>query len=292
MFNVHISLTLEIKDCPASGLPAVHFREGRDLPPEPSNLIRISKGFTDRNLCEKFPELLNSSADLHISGTDTAPAPTITHHVGRTDDGRLSRWEHPILAAEDILQIAKVEIDGAEVFIRALVRAQEENAREYGPFLAAEDAERERAKRKEETDLRARTQRERQLVEIEREKKARVHEAQLAWCREHGSPRLQRVVVEELFTSSETLYWEERLVKERPGWVFYADTAEDATAENPLNPTEEAFALLDEARKTAPEAILQRWFIGAVPSAWCAYDVWFDRQIVYFGEAGEPTGGD
>jgi len=70
------------------------------------------------------------------------------------------------------------------------------------------------------------------------------------WITAHGSARLRRCLAEGIECAA--AYRDERLAIERPGWVL--DT--DGTDSEPRNPPAEAFALLDEARKTAPDAKL------------------------------------
>jgi pyruvate/2-oxoglutarate dehydrogenase complex dihydrolipoamide acyltransferase (E2) component len=81
---------------------------------------------------------------------------------------------------------------------------------------------------------------------------AAAHAEMLAWIAANGSPRLRRCVAEGIQCGA--AYRDERLATERPGWRWYADVR--GTFDTPSSPTEEAFALLDSARKTAPDAKL------------------------------------
>jgi hypothetical protein len=74
----------------------------------------------------------------------------------------------------------------------------------------------------------------------------------LAWIAAHGSPHLRRCIAEGIECRSS--YQDERLAAERPGWRWYDDVR--GTFEAPSNPPAEAFALLDAARKIAPDAKL------------------------------------
>lgn len=78
-----------------------------------------------------------------------------------------------------------------------------------------------------------------------------------AWIEAHGSLRLRRMVQEGI--GCQAVYLDERLALDRPGWRWF----DDVPGENkdPRNVPEEAFALLDEARKTAPEAKLGYWVV-------------------------------
>jgi hypothetical protein len=108
------------------------------------------------------------------------------------------------------------------------------------------------------------------------------------WAETHGSARLRRLIVEEI--SHDAVYRDERLALERPDWVYDNASIRGAASEI-RNASEEALALLDEARKTAPDARLVYWvadeetddegetieeFRGAVCVA-----QFLDRQIVF-----------
>lgn len=75
------------------------------------------------------------------------------------------------------------------------------------------------------------------------------------WIREHGSPRLKRMLEEGI--EHMATYRSERLALERPGWSFANDVRGDA--DEPRNPPKEAFDLLDEARAIAADAQLVYW---------------------------------
>jgi hypothetical protein len=71
-----------------------------------------------------------------------------------------------------------------------------------------------------------------------------------SWIGAHGSERLRRCLKEGIACAG--IYRDERLAADRPGWEW--DT--EGKNVNPINPPVEAFAMLDEARKTAPDAKL------------------------------------
>lgn len=77
------------------------------------------------------------------------------------------------------------------------------------------------------------------------------------WAKEHGSNRLKRSLAEGIKCKS--LYMEERIAKELPGWTYYSDVSGKTT--DPINATDEDFALLDEARAMLPESVL-KWYSG------------------------------
>src|SRR5690625_2192650 len=97
--------------------------------------------------------------------------------------------------------------------------------------------------------------------EQEREEAAEREE----WGREHGSPRLRRLLEEEIEHGA--VYFDERFAAERPGW---SENAAIPTRE-PRNAPEEALGLLDEARKTAPDAKLVYW-VAYLPCEYCDED--------------------
>jgi len=73
-----------------------------------------------------------------------------------------------------------------------------------------------------------------------------------AWINTHGSIRLQRSLAEGI--ECQAAYRDERLAVERPDWEWYADV--DGKISEPRNPPEDAFGILDEARKSDPAAKL------------------------------------
>lgn len=83
----------------------------------------------------------------------------------------------------------------------------------------------------------------------------RAAEEAAAWIEEHGSNRLRRCLAEGIECMA--AYRDERLARERPFWRWESTVAGEAS--EPRNPTEEAFALLDRARESDPEAQLVRW---------------------------------
>lgn len=81
---------------------------------------------------------------------------------------------------------------------------------------------------------------------------------QCIWISEHGSSRLQRLIAEDIECVS--VYLEERLALERPGWAYDADVRGEAAV--PRNSKQAGLDLLDEARKTASDAKLAWWVIA------------------------------
>ena len=76
-----------------------------------------------------------------------------------------------------------------------------------------------------------------------------------AWIASHGSERLRRCKQEGI--ECDSLYLEERIALDRPGWVYASDVEGDTY--EPRNAKELAFEILDAARKTAPDAKL-KWY--------------------------------
>lgn len=81
---------------------------------------------------------------------------------------------------------------------------------------------------------------------------AAARDEMLAWIAAHGSPRLRRCVAEGI--ECRAAYRDERLAVDRPGWRWYEAVRGEFDA--PRNPPEDAFAQLDAARKTSPDAQL------------------------------------
>lgn len=123
------------------------------------------------------------------------------------------------------------------------------------------------------------------------------------WILAHGSTRLQRILSEELIDGSAGAYRDERLALERPGWVWERETS--GNYDDIRNPGEQAFELLDWARRDEPEAKLVYWRADHEGDEDChpcdecpRYDRcepaciadYLGREIVIFGEgAGVPA---
>ena len=102
----------------------------------------------------------------------------------------------------------------------------------------------------------------------------------LQWISQYGSERLKRCVDEGIKHNG--IYISERMARDYPGWVLYSDHT--GTTIEPINPTPEAFALLDEARLHCPNAKLQ-WVKGL--NCFCAEDNFVNEEgciINYFGK--------
>ena len=115
-------------------------------------------------------------------------------------------------------------------------------------YLALKELE-DRA-REEEKAAKARAAEE--ARKAEEDAKSRRKAERIAWINAHGSARLRRCQAENIEHGA--IYADERLAAERPGWLWWSDVPGDDS--EPRNPNEAAFAMLDEARKTAPDAKL------------------------------------
>lgn len=82
---------------------------------------------------------------------------------------------------------------------------------------------------------------------------AKLKELRVKWIERHGSERLKKAVALDVLDAVLSVYREERLRLERPGWVFPDN--KDQLHEI-RNPSEEALDLLAEIRKTFPRASL------------------------------------
>ena len=123
-------------------------------------------------------------------------------------------------------------------------------------------------------------------------KKAALKEEMKIWITDFGSNRLQRCMAEGI--ECQKIYDDERLAAERPGWEW--DTCgEDHKA---IDPPDKAFALLDEARKTAPNATLGYMTLQlsaddddeTEPDLWCGYVAkasFSEHTIVYGRQFGQ-----
>ena len=135
----------------------------------------------------------------------------------------------------------------------------------------------------------AEARKERRLAEIETAKAQKEIE-RLTWIAAHGSERLKRCMEEEI--EYEAIYKDERLAVERPGWIWTSNAVGEIN--DPRNPPVEAFAVLDEARKTVSDATLSYWtverdeddYVGEDDDkyAWTGYvalSEFLGRMIVY-----------
>lgn len=95
----------------------------------------------------------------------------------------------------------------------------------------------------------------------------------LAWIESHGSVRLKRMVEEDI--EYQATYRDERLKSDYPGWLWAKNL--EGEYDEPRNPSEEAFVILDEARKDAPKAKLVYW---TVDQAITAVPAWRKQYVV------------
>lgn len=106
----------------------------------------------------------------------------------------------------------------------------------------------------------------------------KIMQNKLDWIKANGSRRLKRLVEEGI--EHNQVYMDEWLTKERPGWRWSSTTP--GFAEFPGNYPEEAFDILDEARKLEPKAKLCYWVIEHSCSDEC---YWCGKVYVWRGYA-------
>jgi hypothetical protein len=99
-----------------------------------------------------------------------------------------------------------------------------------------------------------------------------------AWVREHGSEHLKTILDEGLLENSLAIYRDERLAKERPGWIW-DNTWLDGEVElrDPRNPIPEDLTWLREVRQTVPNVQLR----------WAHFGTYDDHYDSYYGAEGE-----
>lgn len=161
------------------------------------------------------------------------------------------RFEEPqsveSLLAWEAARAVRVEKEEAD----AVEQAEEK----FEVYRAEESARKQREQ--EEAEKRAADARERQAEE--RRALAKRFEEASRWAREHdGSSRLRKMVDAGLHLQAVSLYEDERLASERPGWVS-GDTR--CARETARWPSEEALDKLLAARQLDPEVAL-RWCPG------------------------------
>jgi len=114
-----------------------------------------------------------------------------------------------------------------------------------------------------------------------------VAEEARAWIADGGSPYLRRLLdhVGELSPVVRSRYLDERIGAELPGWILASSTG--VRVYPAAAPSEEAFALLDEARESRPDAELVYCRVGsdgpaggfaAVSADWCGQRVLFPSE--------------
>lgn len=138
--------------------------------------------------------------------------------------------------------------------------------------------ERDRRNRQEESEKQAAKDK----IELDRKMSMRL------WIDQHGSPRLKNCIKEGI--KCDGAYYSERLQAEYPNWVKYS--ALEGTTKDPINPPDEAFALLEEARKEIPSAVLQ-YYVDDGIKLYCAFAEWPSHpeeiDLVYFGDQDYET---
>lgn len=219
------------------------------------------------------------------------------YEAGTYDRGYYD-WSSDVLAARpDLSERIKVE-ESKRSMMAAIALGQRiyaylaggederlaKSAYDHGGILADDDPR--KAAVREEADRRKEKA---EAVKAEKEA-ARLAEIE-AWIAEHGSPRLQRIVTEGFLPTSANVYRDERLAIERPGWRWARNVPGESS--DAKHPTDEAFALLDEARKVDPDAELAWWMHDVEDEAtgeenvkWSGYVViatFLDRDIVLGG---------
>lgn len=80
----------------------------------------------------------------------------------------------------------------------------------------------------------------------------RIESERLEWIDANGSDRLKRCIAEGIPANG--IYLSERMAKDYPGWIEYSKHA--GVTKDAINPTMEAFLMLDEARLVCPDAKL------------------------------------
>lgn len=159
-----------------------------------------------------------------------------TDEAGRSSTGSVGRYILESLRPEEILELTEqAEKIAAELEAAADARRAEIERIVEAALQDADPAIRALAERLSDE----------QRADQERE----------AWIRAHGSRRLKRMLEEGI--EHRATYRDERIAMERPDWRYKLDVP--GRAEEPRNPPEAAFDLLDEARETAPDARLVYW---------------------------------
>ncbi len=153
---------------------------------------------------------------------------------------------------DEYVASARRKVDAGELPFRSLYHEANAEIQQWPEYVALETSRRQNEVAREAA---AKTAAEK--AEAEKAAKAALARADMeAWIAAHGSERLRRCVAEGIECAA--AYRDERLALERPGWEWDTD-GEDL---EPRNPPEAAFAVLDEARETAPEARLSHLVIA------------------------------
>jgi len=112
-----------------------------------------------------------------------------------------------------------------------------------------------------------------------------VERERAAWIAEHGSDRLRKALALGLADQVNRTYKDERLALERPGWRREEDSEDRAGA---IEPTEEALAALEEARKQWPDCVLV-WLKSDLGGCEALADRHLNRNVVCVIEGGRDT---
>jgi hypothetical protein len=146
-----------------------------------------------------------------------------------------------------------------------------------------EKAEQERnACEKEYLDGVLRAKGEQQLKKQKKiEEEQRRLEEIIAWCKEHGSERLRMIAEDGYIEDSLWVYREERLKKDRPGWIFDKDWMNNEVYyQGPRNPPLDALRWSREVKKDFPSAELC-WARGDIEvKEYVMKDVFLSHDVV------------
>lgn len=246
MFKVNIDMSLNIQDCPASGLAAVDFRTAHGLPPAPTNEVRVKYAAdADEVLCRVLFWAVNDDADLILQTGVTTYRFDFAYGCSGTLDSRPAgsggRSTANFQVPADLLRPFTGGSAGAADVAALMAELGIQTATLKGEVAAREkEREIEAAERKRLSDNRD--------AEAKRDKE-RAAERMAQWAAEFGSDRLKACVANGWECGA--VYGDERLAVEYPGWQF--DGEHLPGWREPRNPPADAIALFEKAKATVPD---------------------------------------
>ncbi len=225
------------------------------------------------DLARLSPEELNVVADFNDKNGVLHPQGMCKHYSEATPENAVDMVRQMVANAAEKAKAESKKIDkiaqeiregmesGTYVHVYEMHCTAKDKVIEVYPDLAAQyyayvdkmqdAANLEIAKRHQE-------QNDRLLVEREKEaaKKTKKEAEKTNWIATNGSEHLRRLTAEKI--KCQGIYADERLVADRPGWVYSAssDVLNDARESDPYNPPPSAVELLDKARETDETAEL------------------------------------
>lgn len=203
-------------------------------------------------MSQATPEAVMAAVRAKMAKDAKAKAEAEADRQKRVAAARAVLAERKTSSSRDFVYRSKLRVDYAKLSPNFDYNAPSE-------VTGSEEAQawsRELAAQNEAAKAAANAELDRLEAEFERAAQAALADMR-AWIDAHGSSRLKRCKAEGL--NCESVYRDERLALDRPGWEWASTVAGDH--DDIRNPSMDAFELLDECRQTDPDARLVYWTV-------------------------------